>query len=107
MKVSSMNLHVFEMGVNQQATTTKDRTGLFLDKPTFQLSVDIGNAIKNWCDQVSEKAVLEMINQCSNISSLRETFNAYPQFQILLNEKFQARKLELSLVHKDLNNLKT
>lgn len=36
------------------ARASKDRTGLFVDKPEFVISVETGKAILNWCNQGKE-----------------------------------------------------
>ena len=87
---------VLEIDIKQNVTATKDRTGLFMNKPEFKLSIEIGSKILEWCQRgVNEDTVKELIHRSLNVQSLREIFNAYPEFQVLLNEEFQAKKKEL------------
>jgi hypothetical protein len=87
---------VLEIDIKQNVTATKDRTGLFMNKPEFKLTPDIGSQILEWCKRgVDESSVKGMIAGCKDVQSLREIFNSYPEFQVLLNESFQARKRQL------------
>lgn len=45
-----------ELDQNHNATSSKDRTGLFQDKPSFVPSVNTGKIIKQWCEQGAEVA---------------------------------------------------
>jgi len=40
----------FNLDLNHHATASKDRTGLFMDKPEFTITVDTGKIIKEWCN---------------------------------------------------------
>lgn len=40
----------FNLDLNHHATASKDRTGLFMDKPEFVISVETGKMIKDWCN---------------------------------------------------------
>lgn len=87
---------VLEIDIKQNVTATKDRTGLFMNKPEFKLTSDTGKQILEWCKRgVDEIAVKSMIARSNDIQSLRDIFNSYPEFQILLNEEFQSRKKAL------------
>ena len=41
---------VFDLDMKQQATTSKDRTNMFMNKPQFLPSVETGKAILKWCE---------------------------------------------------------
>ncbi|MBC8052150.1 MAG: AAA family ATPase [Sphingobacteriaceae bacterium] len=87
---------VLEIDIKQNVTATKDRTGLFMNKPEFKLNSDTGIQILEWCKRgIDETAVKEMIERSNDVQSLREIFNSYPEFQVILNENFQARKKAL------------
>lgn len=43
-----------EIELNHQATASKDRTGLFVDKPPFVPSVETGKMILDWCNSGAE-----------------------------------------------------
>lgn len=38
----------FEIAINHYATTSKDRTGLFMDKPEFIINDEVGKIIREW-----------------------------------------------------------
>lgn len=87
---------VLEIDIKQNVTATKDRTGLFMNKPEFKLSEEIGSKILAWCQRgVNEDSIKALIQRSNDVQSLREIFNSYPEFQVLLNEEFQAKKKEL------------
>jgi hypothetical protein len=87
---------VFEMDIKHHAVATKDRTGLFMDRPEFTPNEATGQQILNWCQSgVSQETVKEMIRTCGSTKTLREIFNSHPEFQVLLNSEFTARKNEI------------
>ena len=87
---------VLEIDIKQNVTATKDRTSLFMNKPEFKLSSETGLKILEWCKcGVNETDVKTMIRKSKDVQSLREIFNSHPEFQIILNENFQARKKAL------------
>jgi len=42
---------VLDIDMKHFAKASKDRTGLFMDKPEFVISPDTGKAILNWCNE--------------------------------------------------------
>lgn len=40
---------VFDIDIKHHATASKDRTGLFVDRPEFMISEGTGKRIKQWC----------------------------------------------------------
>jgi hypothetical protein len=67
-----------------------------MDKPEFTPNEATGQLILNWCQSgISPDAVKEMIRTSGSTKTLREIFNTYPEFQILLNSEFTARKNEI------------
>jgi len=55
---------VFEIGLNHQAKTIKDRSGLFLDLPAFMITEETGKRINEWCNpfHIQEDAKAMIIN---------------------------------------------
>lgn len=87
---------VLEIDIKQNTSATKDRTGLFMNKPEFRISSKIGEQILSWCrNGVDATAVQKLITKSKDVKTLREIFNSYPEFQVLLNEDFQVKKKEL------------
>lgn len=87
---------VLEIDIKQNASATKDRTGLFMNKPEFRISSVIGEKILSWCSNgVDATTVQKLITKSKDVKTLREIFNSYPEFQVLLNEDFQTKKKQL------------
>jgi hypothetical protein len=40
----------FELDIRHNATASKDRTGLFMDKPAFVITEETGRVLKAWCE---------------------------------------------------------
>lgn len=51
----------FNLDLNHHATASKDRTGLFMDKPEFVITTETGKLIKKWCE-TGEVAVLPSLS---------------------------------------------
>lgn len=47
----------FEIAINHYATTSKDRTGVFMDKPEFVINEDVGKIIKEWNASVAPDVI--------------------------------------------------
>ena len=76
---------VFEIDLKHQATSTKDRTGLFMDKPSFQISEKTGQRISAWCEcGKSLDAVIVMINQAISVEELRNILKQFPDYRTTL-----------------------
>lgn len=56
---------VLDINLKHHATASKDRTGLFIDKPEFTITPATGEAILNWCNSevANEVKVSQPINQ--------------------------------------------
>jgi hypothetical protein len=121
---------VFELNQKHQASVSKDRTGLFKNKPELTLNAEVGKTIANWCNtlppvnrpevKVQEKEVqpaeiksdvaelpevqdgfIEQINACKTVEELGRLFNANPTHQRKYRSYFSQRKNEIELL---LNN---
>jgi hypothetical protein len=44
---------VFDLDIKHYAVASKDRTGLFMDKPQFLITDKIGLRLKSWCNDVT------------------------------------------------------
>ncbi len=87
---------VLEMDVKHHAVATKDRTGLYMDKPQFTPNEATGQQILKWCQSgISKEAVTDMIRTSGSMQTLREIFNTYPEFQVLLNAEYSGRRKQL------------
>ncbi|WP_407476431.1 AAA family ATPase [Elizabethkingia anophelis] len=95
---------VFDVDIKHFAVSSKDRTGLFMDKPEFKISAETGKMILNWCNNRSEDkpVVTTIVKSMENVkmeisytNSIQELMKLYqdnPQFQGSLKNEFEARK---------------
>jgi len=85
----------FEL-INDQhlAKASKDRTGLFMNKPEFIITSKTGERLLNWCNSepVSVKEMLVMIDNTLSVSELSKMYNENPSFQQSLQSQFVAKK---------------
>ncbi|HEY4289462.1 MAG TPA: AAA family ATPase [Puia sp.] len=93
---------VLDVDIRHHALASKDRTGLFMDKPEFTITPDTGKLILDWCNQgapslATEKLqdFVQRINSCNSITELGRLYAQYPQYQKTQNELFTRRKREL------------
>ena len=82
------------------AKASKDRTGLFVDKPEFLITVETGRQILDWCNQgrsnePENHAFSEKINSCNSIAELGRLYIQHPEYQQTHNAQFTKRKKEL------------
>ncbi|CAA0204577.1 AAA family ATPase [Tenacibaculum maritimum] len=88
----------FEL-VNDQhlAKASKDRTGLFMNKPEFIINSKTGEHLLKWCNSkpISIKEVIDQINSCLSISELSNIYNKYYDFQQKLEPEFRSKKQQL------------
>ncbi len=91
---------VFDVDIKHFAVSSKDRTGLFMDKPEFKISAHTGKKILDWCNSgnpekeevITEKEVYEEIQNCNSMTELLALYKQYPQFQENLKPDFEVKK---------------
>lgn len=91
---------VLDVDIKHNAVASKDRTGLFMDKPPFNITPEIGKQILNWCNdglpaEPMEEDFTSQINNCNSYDDLRRLFTANPRFQQSHYGEFVRRKAEL------------
>lgn len=62
----------FDLDIKHNATSTKDRTGLFIDKPAFVISSETGKTILDWCNS-GEKVINNYNVFLKEIKSAKDT----------------------------------
>ncbi|MFT5250669.1 MAG: hypothetical protein ACI93P_002411 [bacterium] len=63
---------VFDIDIKHFAKASKDRTGLFADKPEFIITEGVGRKIKDWCNSgESLQDVKDEIKACTTLEQLR------------------------------------
>jgi len=91
---------VFDLDMRNNATASKDRTGLFYGKPEIKLGVKTGVTIKNWCERIEEEEsidISERINDCRSIQELLDLYKQYPQYREARKAEFEQHKRKLIL----------
>jgi len=84
---------VFDVDIKHQATASKDRTNLFMDKPQFLITDKTGEMIKSWYESgKSLEAVKEMVNQAATIEELRNIIRQYPDYRTTIEPLAVQRK---------------
>ena len=73
---------VFDLDIKHFATASKDRTGLFQDKPPYVITPNHGERILNWCNAgTSKEEVIKQIQIAESVVELREILTRYPEFR--------------------------
>ena len=94
---------VLELDLKHQATATKDRTQLFMDKPSFIITPETGKTIRTWCESgaaptpaaTSVEELKDMVRSTVTVEALTALYRTYPQTSQLLIPEFNKRKQEI------------
>ncbi|RFM27929.1 AAA family ATPase [Deminuibacter soli] len=86
---------LFQLDMHNCASASKDRTGLFMHKPSFVITSDTGKQLVEWCNPLNETALKQQISQCGTLRALSDLYNAYPTLQAVLLGDFQQRRKQL------------
>ncbi|TWO31507.1 AAA family ATPase [Seonamhaeicola sediminis] len=82
------------------AKASKDRTGLFMDKPEFVINAATGKKLIQWCNMgTSLEMVKKEIEQCSNVEGLRHIYSKYKTYQKQIHPMILQRKVELDALN--------
>jgi len=88
---------VFDVDIKHIATTSKDRTGLFMGKPEFTISENTGKRILDWCNSgVSVESVKIDISKAQTVEELNSIYHQHPDWYPLLTTEFLNRKATLT-----------
>ncbi|MDE3023813.1 MAG: AAA family ATPase [Pseudomonadota bacterium] len=78
--------------LNHLCTASKDRTGLFMDKPSFIITPETGRLIKDWCDEgeaeISIEEAINRLSSCNSVDDLTLLKETLPQ-SIIADKAFQ------------------
>jgi hypothetical protein len=94
---------VFDLDMKNNASASKDRTGLFFGKPEHKLSKETGIMVKQWCEsgeEIKAADITTRINDCRSIQELLEVYKQYPQFKDVLKTEFEQQKRRI-LINQD------
>ncbi|WP_445453154.1 AAA family ATPase [Flavobacterium sp. 25HG05S-40] len=82
------------------AKASKDRTGLFMDKPEFIINSATGKKLMEWCNKgISLDKIKEEIFKCETIEALKQLYAKYPSFQKKTHPLIMERKEQLDDVN--------
>ncbi len=84
---------VFDIGMTHQAICSKDRTGMFMDKPPIVISENTGKRILKWCDNgVELEKIKQMMKEAQDMKSLSEIYCKYPDYRNELQSEYELNK---------------
>lgn len=91
---------VFDLDIKHNAIASKDRTGLFMDKPEFKITSIIGEQILAWCQQGTKEPerdeFAESIQACNSYKELMILYLSNPEKQKPYMQLFAKRKTEVA-----------
>lgn len=94
---------VIDLDIKHNATATKNRTGLFMDKPSIVIKQSAGEKILEWCNlgtkpgRTSIESITAEIKAATDVQQLRDIFNRFPQYQEEIKPLCVAAKQALEL----------
>jgi len=87
---------VVELDIKHNATATKDRTGVFMDKPPWMITSATGQRIKSWCmADINLEDILSKIRSATTTDQVKQIYNAYPLLQKEIKSHCIARNKEI------------
>ena len=87
---------VLELDIKHQATATKDRSGLFMDRPAFIPTEETGHRIKRWCHHTEDlDSIIADINGSDTIDQLRSILKENVHLRPLIKDALTRRSNEL------------
>ena len=88
---------VLDLDLSHYAVASKDRTNLFMGKPSFIIAEETGKQVLEWCNQgISVEEVRKLIEAAKSVEQLVNLYNRYQDMFCLLEADFTSRKLELT-----------
>lgn len=85
--------------------SSKDRTGLFSDKPEFVINSNTGKKLLAWCNEgISIDFIEKEINDCTTIEGLKHIYSKYSNVQEVIKPFILSRKQEIELLNNQLIN---
>ena len=78
------------------AKASKDRTGLFMDRPEFVINAATGKKLINWCNEgISVEKAIKEIQEATTVEGLRHLYVKYSAFKQQIHPMVLNRKTEL------------
>jgi hypothetical protein len=90
---------VFDLDIKHNASASKDRTGLFMDNPSFIINETTGKKIKTWCmgNELLKNVELQIADS-KTVQDLRNILIKYPTLRDKVEPLCLQRKKELDSV---------
>ena len=80
---------IMNLDIKHFTTSSKDRTGMFMDKPEFQITMGVGKKIKEWCNQgIDLDSMIGNIKRCISNEELNSLYNELEIHKDELNTHF-------------------
>src|SRR4030042_1297621 len=87
---------VLDLDIRHNASASKDRTGMFMDKPQWIITEKTGQRIMEWCKAgVDINDLINIINQAKTVEELREIYKNNPLHQKDIEALCKNRKVEI------------
>lgn len=87
---------VLDVDIKHYCNSSKDRTGLFMDKPPFIITKETGELILEWCNQgKSVEEVRKEIDKAQSVGELLAIWHCYPMLQNQIKDYFSIRKQQI------------
>lgn len=84
---------VFDIDIKHFASSSKDRTGLFMEKSEFMINPATGKKILDWCNNgTSLNQVRNQIKKCVDIEQLRSLYKKYYSMKDLEKDFHQQKE---------------
>ena len=98
-----MTTHFEIINDNHLVIASKDRTGLFMNKPEFKITSGTGKLLMKWClNGKSKKEIIANIHLeielCTTVEGLRHLYAKYPNYQIDIKEDILLKKAVIEKV---------
>lgn len=88
---------------NHLVKASKDRTGLFTNKPEFVINASTGKKLIAWCNEgISIEQITKEIENCSSIDDLKHIYTKYSSVQNSIKPLIVRRKVELETLNNQL-----
>lgn len=88
---------------NHLVRVSKDRTGLFTNKPEFVINASTGKKLIGWCNEgISIEQISKEIESCISIDSLKHIYTKYSSVQNDIKPLVVKRKVELETLNNQL-----
>jgi AAA domain len=84
---------MFDIDIKHHSTASKDRTGLFMDQPSFVITQGTGRRILKWCNNgVELEKIKQDIKEAQTVETLRGILTKHPVYRKEIEPLCMAKK---------------